>query len=74
MGFANQNGIGLILAIPPGQNYVPYWHQCYPSSAGYISPVAFFDIPPGAVREVTLYLIPGPIERGREYVYALISH
>jgi hypothetical protein len=41
---------------------------------GYITPIAYFDVPPGAIREETIYLIPGPIDSGRAIVYDLIPH
>jgi hypothetical protein len=77
--FGTPDGLGLILAVPP-QPYVASaaWALCLvhndAKGAGYISPRAIFDIPPGAIREETIYLIPGPIDQGRAIVYNLIPH
>ena len=77
--FGTSGGLGLILAVPP-QPYIASaaWHLCLvrhdTQAVGYIAPAALFDIPPKAIREETVYLIPGPIDKGRAVVYDLIPH
>jgi hypothetical protein len=76
--FGRADRTGLILAVPPQPYLKPDWAVCLLAhvtpAVGYISPIAVFDVPPGAVREETIYLIPGPIEAGRAIVYDLIPH
>ncbi|MBN2500375.1 MAG: hypothetical protein JXB38_06365 [Anaerolineales bacterium] len=75
--FARPDQTGLILAVPPQKYLSAYWAVCllYDSpQVGYISPLAFFDFAPGDTREMTYYLIPGPIAEGRKIVYDLIPH
>lgn len=75
--FAGQDQVGLILAVPPQKYLSPEWSVCLlynEPRVGYISPWAFFDFAPGDTREMTYYLIPGPIEAGRRIVYDLMPH
>jgi hypothetical protein len=76
--FGTADGLGLILAVPPQPYLSSDWLLCLLAhvtpAVGYISPLAYFDVPPGAVREETIYLIPGPIDSGRAIVYDLIPH
>ena len=76
--FGTADGLGLILAVPPQRYLTSNWFLCLLAHAtpavGYIAPSAYFDIPPGAIREETIYLIPGPIDEGRAIVYNLIPH
>ena len=76
--FGTAEGLGLILAVPPQAYLSSDWLLCLLShvtpAVGYISPLAQFDVPPGSVREETIYLIPGLIEEGRGIVYDLIPH
>ncbi len=76
--FGTADGIGLILAVPPQPYLKPQWAVCLLAhvtpAVGYISPIALFDVPLAAVREETIYLIPGPIDSGRAIVYDLMPH
>ncbi len=75
--FARQDQVGLILAVPPQKYLSPNWSVCLlynEPQVGYISPWAFFDFAPGDTREMTYYLIPGPITEGRKIVYDLLPH
>lgn len=67
----------LILLVPPQAYLEPRWNICLlyaQPPVGYISPMASFDVPPGAVRDITYYMIPGPVEAGRAIVYDLLPH
>jgi hypothetical protein len=75
--FGDADGFGLILASPPQTYLLPDWAMCLlydQPRVGYISPLAYFAIPPQAVRESTYYLIPGDIREARSIVYDLIPH
>ncbi len=75
--FADAQRFGLILALPPQADLQPDWNICLlydRPPVGYIGPMAYFDVPAQAVREITYYLIPGPIETGRGIVYDLLPH
>lgn len=78
LAFANENGRGLILAVPPQPFLTPSWTFCFftehTSPVGYAAPIAVFDNPPHAVHESTFYLIPGYVKKGRSIVYDLIPH
>jgi hypothetical protein len=79
MAFGDRQGNGLILALPPQSNVFPQWYVFTiegdtPSPLGYIAPLAFLETGPGAMHELTYYLIPGPIAQGRSIVYDLIPH
>jgi hypothetical protein len=76
--FGTTDGLGLILAVAPQPYLTSNWLLCLLAhvtpAVGYISPLAQFDVPPGSVREETVYLVPGPIAEGRSIVYDLIPH
>lgn len=75
--FGGDDGVGLILAVPPQPYLEAKWNFCRlydVPPVGYIGPIAYFDVPPQAVREITYYLIPGPIESARGIVYNLLIH
>jgi len=75
--FGTLDHFGLILAVPPQGYLGPQWNICLlydRPRVGYIGPIAYFDVPPHAVREITYYLVPGPIEAARGIVYDLIPH
>jgi hypothetical protein len=75
--FGDSKGFALILAVPPQKFLQSNWALCLLFDippVGYISPSAFSDNPPEAVREIIYYLIPGPIETARAMVYDLIPH
>ncbi len=79
MAFGDQQGNGLILALPPQRNVFPDWSVFTiegdtPSPLGYIAPFAYLETEPSTVHELTYYLIPGPIAQGRSIVYDLIPH
>lgn len=79
MAFGDQQGNGLILAVPPQPDVIPLWYVFAiegdtPSPLGYIAPNVFLETHPAAVHELTYYLIPGPIAQGRTIVYDLIPH
>lgn len=51
--FGDTAGFGLILAVPPQPYIEPRWNICLlydRPPVGYISPMASFDVPAGAVR------------------------
>lgn len=75
--FGTADRFGLILAVPPQPFLEPRWNICLlydRPQVGYIGPVAYFDVPRQAVREMTYYLIPGPIDAARAIVYDLMPH
>ena len=75
--FGDAEGFGLILAVPPQTYLLPNWAMCLlydRPPVGYIGPLAYFDVPPQAIREITYYLIPGKISEARSIVYDLIPH
>ncbi len=75
--FTDDERFGLILLVPPQAYLEPRWNICLlyaQPQVGYISPMASFDVPPGATRDITYYMIPGPVEAGRAIVYDLLPH
>jgi tRNA A-37 threonylcarbamoyl transferase component Bud32 len=76
--FSTAGDLGLILAVPPQPYMLSDWALCWRTvttpAQGWIAIPGVFDIPPGAIREKTFYLIPGPIDQGRAIVYDLIPH
>jgi len=79
MAFGDSEGNGLILALPPQPKVTSQWsvvfiQNAYPDPIGYISPFAQFETSPNFVFDLTYYLIPGSIEKGRSIVYDLIPH
>ena len=75
--FGDSDLSGLILLVPPQAYLQPRWNICLlyaQPPVGYISPMASFDVPAGAVRDITYYMIPGPVETGRAIVYDLLPH
>ncbi len=78
LAYANADGRGLILAVPPQPYLKPRWNFCFLSREsppiGYAAPVAVFGNPPNAVHEAIFYLIPGYVGQGRLTVYDLIPH
>ena len=79
MAFGTEQGVGLILALPEQPYLTPFWaYGWIPSAApgplGYTAPQARFQTPPSATVDLTYYLIPGPLDKGRSIVYDLIPH
>lgn len=78
VAYADNNGLGLILALPPQPYLTSDWGYCLLSHVsppvGYTAPIAIFDNPPNAVRDANFYLIPGSIDKSRAIVYDLIPH
>jgi len=79
MAFGNSQGNGLILAMPYQPYLSPMWgyifiRNSYPDPIGYAGPTAIFETRPAEVIDLTYFLIPGPLEHGREVVYDLIPH
>jgi hypothetical protein len=75
--FGGGDNVGLILAVPPQTYLEGKWNFCRlydVPPVGYIGPIAYFGVPPHAVRAITYYLIPGPIESARGIVYDLLPH
>ena len=75
--FGTSDRPGLILLVPPQPFLLPDWNVCLlfdQPRVGYIGPMAYFDVPPQAVREILYYLIPGQIEEARAIVYDLLPH
>jgi hypothetical protein len=79
MAFGDQQGNGLILAVPvqpklSGEWSMVFIQNAYPHSIGYLTTSAYFETPPGFVFDLTYYLIPGNIQNSRSIVYDLIPH
>jgi hypothetical protein len=79
LAFGNSQQVGLILALPPQRRLTDRWSMvfiqlAYPHPIGYVSPFANLLTTPGAVFDLTYYLIPGPIAAGRAIVYNLVPH
>lgn len=75
--FTGGDQVGLILAVPPQPYLEGRWNFCRLYDippVGYIGPIAYFDVSPGTAREITYYLVPGPIESARGIVYNLLPH
>lgn len=75
--FGDSDLSGLILLVPPQAYLQPRWNICLlyaQPPVGYISPMASFDVPAGAARDITYYMIPGPVQTGRAIVYDLLPH
>jgi hypothetical protein len=75
--YARDDGLGLVLAMPPQPNLARAWALCLlydGPPVAYISPLAFFDFAPGDTREMHYYLIPGDVAEGRARVYDLLPH
>lgn len=75
--FTGADKIGLILFLPSQPYLEPRWNFCLLYDAptvGYAGPLAYFDVPPQAVRDLHYYLIPGQIDEARGIVYDLMPH
>ncbi|MBI3166373.1 MAG: hypothetical protein HYZ24_16940 [Chloroflexi bacterium] len=75
--FTGADKIGLILLLPSQPHLEPRWNFCLLYDAptvGYAGPLAYFDVPPQAVRDLRYYLIPGQIDEARGVVYDLMPH
>ncbi len=79
MAFGDKQGSGLILAVPPQSKLRGDWsmvfiQNAYPNPIGYLAPFAYLETTPSSVFDLTYYLIPGPVTKGRTVVYDLIPH
>lgn len=75
--FTGTDKSGLILLLPSQPYLEPRWNFCLLFDAptvGYAGPMAYFDVPPRAVRDLHYYLIPGQINEARGVVYDLMPH
>ena len=79
LAYGNDEGIGLIMAVPNQKNYSPNWsmifiRNAYPAPIGYMTPSAVFETNSNDIIELHYYLIPGSIIDGRKIVYDIIPH
>lgn len=75
--FTGADNVGLILLLPSQRYLEPRWNFCLlydVPPVGYAGPMAYFDVPPQAVRDLHYYLIPGQIDDARGVVYDLMPH
>ncbi len=79
LAFGNEQGVGLILAVPPQSKLSPLWSMVFiqnasPTGSGYMTPYAHLLTLPGTVHDLHYYLIPGKIAENRAIVYDLFPH